>query len=128
LSEKRTLILVHEKERRRKMKQKANMKSWYNRNREKQRLNMSKWYQNNKNWYKKYRKNNPEQIKETFDTYRKTKKGKEAIKRYEQSPKRLAKRAFWEFKKRLQQKVDRGEISKSTMYKKIKERLKEKPL
>lgn len=127
LSEKRTLILVHDKERRRKMKQK-NMKSWYERNRKKQRQNMAIWYQNNKSWYKKYRKANPDKIKSAFDKYRKSTKGIKAIKRYERSAKRKALRAFWEFKKRLQVKVDSGEISKSTMYKKIQERLREKPI
>lgn len=110
------------------MKQKHTMKSWYQRNRKKQRENMAKWYQNNKDWYKKYRIANPDKIKETFDRYRKSEKGIKAIKRYEQSRKRKDAKAFWNFKKRLQDKVDRGEISKSTMYKKIKERLKEKPI
>ncbi len=119
---KRPLILVHEKDYQRRyyMKKKQAQEEY--------RRKMRTWYQNNKDWYSKYRKNNLEKVREIFERYRKSKKGQIAIKRYEQSPQRRARKAFWNFKKNLELRVQRGEISKSTMYRLIKIRLKEKPI
>jgi len=116
---KRPLILVH------------GQKSYYMKKKQAQeeyRRKMRIWYQKNKDWYSKYRKNNLEKVREIFERYRKSPKGQIAIKRYEQSPQRRASKAFWNFRKNLELRVERGEISKSTMYRLIKIRLKEKPI
>lgn len=118
----RPLILVHEKEYQRRyyMRQKQAL--------EESRRKMRAWYQNNKDWYSKYRKANLENVKEIYERYRQTPKGQKAIKRYEQSERRKACKAFWNFKRNLLEKVERGEISKTTMYNRIKQRLREKPI
>jgi len=122
MSGKRPLILVHDEtyQRRYYLKQKQAQEEY--------RRKMRSWYQNNKDWYSKYRKNNIERVREIYERYRKSDKGQVAIKRYEQSPNRKARKAFWNFRQNLELKVKRGEISKSTMYRLIKIRLREKPI
>ena|SRR3972149_5704484 len=90
---------------------------------EKQRREMRKYYQENKAQYYEYVKKNPEKVKIWHDRYRKSAKGKRAIKRYESKPHRKAAKALWNFKRYLQEKVDAGEISEYEMRKRIKERL-----
>ena len=122
MSGKRPLILVHDEtyQRRYYMKKKQAQEEY--------RRKMRSWYQKNKDWYSKYRKNNLERVREIYERYRKSEKGQVAVKRYEQSDHRKACKAFWNFRKNLELKVESGIISKSTMYKKIKIRLREKPI
>lgn len=90
---------------------------------EKQRRAMRKYYNDHPERYYQYAKNNPEKVRLWNERYRKSSKGKLAIKRYESSPERLASRALWEFKKRLKLKVESGKITEYEMRKRINERL-----
>ena len=87
-----------------------------------QRKLMTNWYQGNKDWYVQYRKDNPEKIRKAFENYRDSPKGKIAIKRYEQQPHRMAAKAFWNFKKNLEDQVKAGIMKRKEMEKRIRER------
>ncbi len=66
-----------------------------------------KWRKEHPNYFKKYYKNNKEQVKESNERYRKSTKGKIAIKKYEQSDKRKAyKRAYQKMLRDAKKKLD----------------------
>lgn len=90
------------------------------RQRQRQRIVIHKWYLKNKNWYSKYREKNPEKIREWRERYRKSAKGKEAIRRYEQKPHRKEAKNLWSAKHRLELKVLAGEITEYEMQKRLK--------
>jgi len=90
---------------------------------EKHRQAMRKYYYDHPERYYQYAKDNPEKVKLWVERYRKSEKGKIAIKKYESKPHRLDARAFWAFKKRLKQKVKDGKITEYEMRKRIKVRL-----
>jgi len=106
-------------------KKKLSKKELQKRNREA----VAKWYSKHGTSYNAmYRRRNPEKIREIFQRYRNSSKGKRAVKRYEQKPHRKAAKAFWNFKKNLERKVEEGLISEYEMKKLIKHRLEEKPI
>lgn len=118
----KSLILVHTKTRMQKQRDQVTMQKWYKENGEKQRRRMRKWYRGNHQWYEQYRKDNPERIREAFDRYRLSPLGMETIKRYEQSPRRKAGKAYWNFLKNLKDQVEEGRITKKEMEIRIKHR------
>jgi len=90
--------------------------------RQRQRRSMTKWYQGNKDWYVQYRQDNPEKIREAFERYRDSPKGQIAVKRYEQKPHRKAAKAFWNFKKNLEDQVEAGTMKRKEMEIRIRHR------
>lgn len=118
----RGLILVHTKTRMQKMRDQVTTQKWYRINGEKQRRRMRKWFRNNPQWYEQYRKDNPVKIREAFDRYRLSPLGRETIKRYEQSPKRRAGKAYWNFLKNLKDRVEQGTMKKKEMEIRIRHR------
>lgn len=118
----KSLILVHTKTRMQKMRDQVTMQKWYKVNGERQRRKMRKWYRENPQWYEQYRKDNPVRIREAFDRYRLSPLGRETIKRYEQSPKRKAGKAYWNFMKNLKDQVQSKTITKKEMEIRIKHR------
>ncbi len=62
---------------------------------EKHREAVKNWYSRNKGYFRDYYHKNKDQIKANFDRYRKSKKGREAIQRYEMSPERRKAKTIW---------------------------------
>lgn len=118
----KSLILVHTKTRMQKQRDHVTMQKWYKENGERQRRKMRKWYRENPQWYEQYRKDNPVRIREAFDRYRLSPLGRETIRRYEQSPRRRAGKAYWNFIKNLKDQVEQGTMSKKEMEIRIKHR------
>jgi len=54
-----------------------------------------KWYKKNKDYFREYYFSHKLQIKDNYDRYRKSLKGKEAINRYEQKPSRRKAKTEW---------------------------------
>lgn len=82
---------------------------------------MRDYYYTHKNVYAKYKKENADKVKQWYDKYRKSPKGKAAIQRYEESEWRRKSKALWNFIKRQKLKLAAGEITEYQMKKNIRE-------
>lgn len=89
-----------------------------------QRKSMQRWYHEYGVAYSRtYRRQNPDIIRVIFNRYKYSIKGQRAIKKYESKPERKASKAFWNFKKRLELKVENGQLSKFEMGEMIRKRV-----
>jgi len=118
----KSLILVHTKTPMQRKRDQVTMQKWYKLNGERQRRKMRKWYRENPKWYEQYRKDNPERIRIAFEKYRLSPLGRETIKRYEQSPKRKAGKAYWNFMKNLKDQVKARTMTRKEMQIRIRHR------
>lgn len=74
---------------------------------ERHRSAVRKWYDENKEYFKEYYYTHRKQIKENYDNYRKSRKGIEAINRYETKPARRKAKTEWMRNFREQQKKEK---------------------
>lgn len=86
-----------------------------------QRKAMRDYYYSHKDIYAQYKKENAKKVKQWYDKYRRSPKGKAAVARYEQSEWRRRSKALWNYIKRQKLKVAAGEISEWQMKKNIRE-------
>ena len=74
------------------------------------RIAVRKWYKENKDYFKEYYFTHRKQIKENYDRYRKSKKGMEAIDRYETKPSRRKAKTEWmrKYRARIKKEIKNG--------------------